>query len=515
MVVLLQCSSAVQASQGKYIIQECPVTFFEKNAQSAEFTQKIEEKQDVQEIKQTSPKEEPLEQETVKTPSEEQTLTPEVKEETPTLEQKQEIQEIEQEQNQEQEIKDVAPVKEEVEEPSSNNEVSEQEQPSSVEKIDNKPEKTPKVKKEIFKKQPKEVAAEKNNAVDPTVVQNFAEIFDKSLDNAFAIVDNADIIGAKGMLLMFKAILEDTPEYQDSERIFSEIEKDVNAPANKKALFELKNGMKDMIINKAQELDFSTLPQEKLYMWGQGYYVVSISQIRCENVLNDLSVFYKIILDGKVSSADVKNQLIKADNLRKDIKNSTMDQIELLSSTHQKNVENKINISIPEKEQVKINPNGITYSAENQLNETNALFIETLENLMPVVGDEEFLVNEQKNNPERSKEDVYLEACAKGLDEILNNLRNNPSSITKEQLAVIGKNFQNISIIVDSYNEIVNSSRTTLKKINKDKLLKKAAEVDILKLNGYAMESNEKGQSATVIKDRFNEIRNLLTMNHQ
>ena len=149
------------------------------------------------------------------------------------------------------------------------------------------------------------------------------------------------------------------------------------------------------------------------------------------------------------------------------------------------------------------------------MNETNALFIETLENLMPVVGDEEFLVNEQKNNPERSKEDVYVEACAKGLDEILNNLRNNPSSITKEQLAVIGKNFQNISIIVDSYNEIVNSSRTTLKKINKDKLLKKAAEVDILKLNGYAMESNEKGQSATVIKDRFNEIRNLLTMNHQ
>ena len=95
MVILLQISNVAEASQGKYIIQDRPVTFFEGGTKSIEFKPTVEEK--TQEVKTPAIIEQEVQPAVEQKPSIEEKPVIEEKplvEEEPTIEQNQSQEEV-------------------------------------------------------------------------------------------------------------------------------------------------------------------------------------------------------------------------------------------------------------------------------------------------------------------------------------------------------------------------------------------------------------------------------------
>ncbi len=464
MVLLLQFSSSAQASHGKYVIQDTPVTFFEKNVQTIEQRQTVEEKQEVQKTK-------------------------EVIQEKPVVEQKETVTEDTETLTKEQETSDVKEAKS-----STSDKVTEE---LKRETISNKKEKEVTKEKQNLKKN--------GNVSSSTINENFAKIFDENLDKAGLILDNADLIAAKGLLLMLKAVSQDEIEYQSAENTIVNAEKALNENGKLENLFGIKDSLLLLTDEKIKTIDFSTLSQEQKYMWGQGSYVLQVAQNRYKNVSNDLSTFYKPIADGKISAKNVKKQLSKAEKITGRIKDNVFLQEVALAIATRINSENQINISIAEKEQVRTNPNGITYIIENRTEEVDTLFGATMSDFAQKVGNKEVLSN-NKNTNSNDKESKYFDLVAQGLDNISNNVENNNLVLSTDETFYLNKITEVLTSISEEYSEINNAVQDTIKTINKNKALKNVAIIDVEKLQDIQNQIKDKNKLIDVILTKINNI---------
>lgn len=464
MVLLLQFSASVQASQGKYVIQDTPVTFFEKSVQTIEHKEFVKEENDSQEAEQEVSEKPVVKQEEI--------VPEEVK--SPEQEQEQELSVDEKNQS--------STVKEENKDVSEEGAILEQEE-KNVESVQ------------------KQNSSNADNKSSQTINDNYSTFFAETLDKAEMIIDNADLIAAKGMLLMLKAVSQNEEEYKGAEEAISSAEKVQNENGIYESLFGVKDNMLLLIDENLKTVDFSTITQEQKYLWGQGSYVLQVAQNRYKNLSNDLSSIYKPIVDGKVSPKSVKKQLAKAEKITEKIKDNIFLQEVVLSIATRINAENQINIVIPEKEQVRTNPNGITYIIENRVEEVDTLLKATMSDFAQKVGNKEILVNAQK-----SKEDKYFDSVAQGLDDIANNIKDNNLVLTREQIFYLSKVSEVLTSITDEYAEITNSAQNTVKAINKNKMIKNVAVIDVEKLQDIQNKIENKSNSVKLILTKINDI---------
>lgn len=566
MVILLQISNVAEASQGKYIIQDRPVTFFEGGTKSIEFKPTVEEK--TQEVKTPAIIEQEVQPAVEQKPSIEERPVIEEKplvEEEPTIEQNQSQEEVvvPQEEPQEEVIEQIEePVQSE--EPviekksnvfknftskmkekmnSSNAENESVEEEMTVEEKSNffqnvsskwkekmnslKEEKvveeeptleqaeeqvvekktnffqniSAKMKEksaaveEKFSKKEKPARVEKAPVVkvEPATEEQTAEfvaIFDKSLNNAEAIINNSDVIAVKGLLLMQKALYQNSPDVAVYEKRFSDIG-EVTAE-NCADVLALKKDIIKSIDTRFEVSDVSKLTQEEKYMWGQGSYVLQIAQNRYDNVVNDLSPFFNILLTDRFNPKSVEAQIKKADKLVDRIQKNREPQANVLVSAEWQNAENQINITIPDNEKVSPNKNGLTYNVDTKVAVLNNALFAMLNDFVKTFGWEndikEYLVNENYDKvPEAAKielqENAFLTVPFHSVGNLFREKNANPEfSISKEQTEFIDKAANIMKALNLEYEKVLSEIATLSVKLSKNKTLKNCTIVEVKKL---------------------------------
>ncbi len=427
MVVLLQFSYAAEASQGKYIIQDRPVSFTEvQETQSVDLKQPVKEEQ----------------QET-----------------------NNEIKEIKQE---------VAAPKVEDEQP--------QQQEEKVEQNENTE----------INQQPAETVQKQETNKELSKTEKIMTIFNQCIDNSVLIVNNADMISVNGLLLMQKAVYQNSPEIADYEKQFNEINSMQNEDEKIQALYNLKEEIATSIENQLKVTDFKELSKDEKYMWGKGSFYLKIAQNRYENVSNNLSPFYKGFMDGELDQKAFSEQLTKAENLTKRMADDSVLQKKLIAVADKLNAENQISIQIPEKEQIAINPNGAIYSMDKQINALNAYIFdcykETIQNFelgqyLEQAKDENFeqLPNNQKVE---AFKDLMQKGIIEGFGKLLEEKQNNPDlTLSQEKVNSLIKISNTVAVANKEYPKTVRDSKALIKKVNKNKVLKKCMIFDIEKLN--------------------------------
>lgn len=532
MVILLQISNVAEASQGKYIIQDRPVTFFEGGTKSIEFKPTVEEK--TQEVKTPAIIEQEVQPAVEQKPSIEEKPVIEEKplvEEEPTIEQNQSQEEVvvPQEEPQEEVIEQIEePVQSEepVIEKKSNvfknftskmkekmNSLKEEklveEEPTLeqaeeqvVEKkanffqnISAKMKEKSAAVEEKFSKKEKPARVEKAPVVkvEPATEEQTAEfvaIFDKSLYNAEAIINNSDVIAVKGLLLMQKALYQNSPDVAVYEKRFSDIG-EVTAE-NCADILALKKDIIKSIDARFEVSDVSKLTQEEKYMWGQGSYVLQIAQNRYDNVVNDLSPFFNILLTDRFNPKSVEAQIKKADKLVDRIQKNREPQANVLVSAEWQNAENQINITIPDNEKVSPNKNGLTYNVDTKVAVLNNALFAMLNDFVKTFGWEndikEYLVNENYDKvPESAKielqENAFLTVPFSSVENLFREKNANPEfSISKEQTEFIDKAENIMKALNLEYEKVLSEIATLSVKLSKNKTLKNCTIVEVKKL---------------------------------
>ena len=532
MVILLQISNVAEASQGKYIIQDRPVTFFEGGTKSIEFKPTVEEK--TQEVKTPAIIEQEVQPAVEQKPSIEERPVIEEKplvEEEPTIEQNQSQEEVvvPQEEPQEEVIEQIEePVQSEepVIEKKSNvfknftskmkekmNSLKEEkvveEEPTLeqaeeqvVEKKTNffqnisaKMKEKSAAVEEKFSKKEKPARVEKAPVVkvEPATEEQTAEfvaIFDKSLNNAEAIINNSDVIAVKGLLLMQKALYQNSPDVAVYEKRFSDIG-EVTAE-NCADILALKKDIIKSIDARFEVSDVSKLTQEEKYMWGQGSYVLQIAQNRYDNVVNDLSPFFNILLTDRFNPKSVEAQIKKADKLVDRIQKNREPQANVLVSAEWQNAENQINITIPDNEKVSPNKNGLTYNVDTKVAVLNNALFAMLNDFVKTFGWEndikEYLVNENYDKvPESAKielqENAFLTVPFHSVENLFREKNANPEfSISKEQTEFIDKAENIMKALNLEYEKVLSEIATLSVKLSKNKTLKNCTIVEVKKL---------------------------------
>ena len=532
MVILLQISNVAEASQGKYIIQDRPVTFFEGGTKSIEFKPTVEEK--TQEVKTPAIIEQEVQPAVEQKPSIEERPVIEEKplvEEEPTIEQNQSQEEVvvPQEEPQEEVIEQIEePVQSEepVIEKKSNvfknftskmkekmnslkEEKVEEEEPTLeqaeeqvVEKKTNffqnisaKMKEKSAAVEEKFSKKEKPARVEKAPVVkvEPATEEQTAEfvaIFDKSLYNAEAIINNSDVIAVKGLLLMQKALYQNSPDVAVYEKRFSDIG-EVTAE-NCADVLALKKDIIKSIDARFEVSDVSKLTQEEKYMWGQGSYVLQIAQNRYDNVVNDLSPFFNILLTDRFNPKSVEAQIKKADKLVDRIQKNREPQANVLVSAEWQNAENQINITIPDNEKVSPNKNGLTYNVDTKVAVLNHALFAMLNDFVKTFGWEndikEYLVNENYDKvPESAKielqENAFLTVPFSSVENLFREKNANPEfSISKEQTEFIDKAENIMKALNLEYEKVLSEIATLSVKLSKNKTLKNCTIVEVKKL---------------------------------
>lgn len=532
MVILLQISNVAEASQGKYIIQDRPVTFFEGGTKSIEFKPTVEEK--TQEVKTPAIIEQEVQPAVEQKPSIEERPVIEEKplvEEEPTIEQNQSQEEVvvPQEEPQEEVIEQIEePVQSEepVIEKKSNvfknftskmkekmNSLKEEkvveEEPTLeqaeeqvVEKKTNffqnisaKMKEKSAAVEEKFSKKEKPARVEKAPVVkvEPATEEQTAEfvaIFDKSLYNAEAIINNSDVIAVKGLLLMQKALYQNSPDVAVYEKRFSDIG-EVTAE-NCADILALKKDIIKSIDARFEVSDVSKLTQEEKYMWGQGSYVLQIAQNRYDNVVNDLSPFFNILLTDRFNPKSVEAQIKKADKLVDRIQKNREPQANVLVSAEWQNAENQINITIPDNEKVSPNKNGLTYNVDTKVAVLNNALFAMLNDFVKTFGWEndirEYLVNENYDKvPESAKielqENAFLTVPFSSVENLFREKNANPEfSISKEQTEFIDKAENIMKALNLEYEKVLSEIATLSAKLSKNKTLKNCTIVEVKKL---------------------------------
>lgn len=532
MVILLQISNVAEASQGKYIIQDRPVTFFEGGTKSIEFKPTVEEK--TQEVKTPAIIEQEVQPAVEQKPSIEERPVIEEKplvEEEPTIEQNQSQEEVvvPQEEPQEEVIEQIEePVQSEepVIEKKSNvfknftskmkekmNSLKEEkvveEEPTLeqaeeqvVEKKTNffqnisaKMKEKSAAVEEKFSKKEKPARVEKTPVVkvEPATEEQTAEfvaIFDKSLYNAEAIINNSDVIAVKGLLLMQKALYQNSPDVAVYEKRFSDIG-EVTAE-NCADILALKKDIIKSIDARFEVSDVSKLTQEEKYMWGQGSYVLQIAQNRYDNVVNDLSPFFNILLTDRFNPKSVEAQIKKADKLVDRIQKNREPQANVLVSAEWQNAENQINITIPDNEKVSPNKNGLTYNVDTKVAVLNNALFAMLNDFVKTFGWEndirEYLVNENYDKvPESAKielqENAFLTVPFSSVENLFREKNANPEfSISKEQTEFIDKAENIMKALNLEYEKVLSEIATLSVKLSKNKTLKNCTIVEVKKL---------------------------------
>lgn len=532
MVILLQISNVAEASQGKYIIQDRPVTFFEGGTKSIEFKPTVEEK--TQEVKTPAIIEQEVQPAVEQKPSIEEKPVIEEKplvEEEPTIEQNQSQEEVvvPQEEPQEEVIEQIEePVQSEepVIEKKSNvfknftskmkekmNSLKEEkvveEEPTLeqaeeqvVEKKTNffqnisaKMKEKSAAVEEKFSKKEKPARVEKAPVVkvEPATEEQTAEfvaIFDKSLYNAEAIINNSDVIAVKGLLLMQKALYQNSPDVAVYEKRFSDIG-EVTAE-NCADILALKKDIIKSIDARFEVSDVSKLTQEEKYMWGQGSYVLQIAQNRYDNVVNDLSPFFNILLTDRFNPKSVEAQIKKADKLVDRIQKNREPQANVLVSAEWQNAENQINITIPDNEKVSPNKNGLTYNVDTKVAVLNNALFAMLNDFVKTFGWEndikEYLVNENYDKvPESAKielqENAFLTVPFHSVENLFREKNANPEfSISKEQTEFIDKAENIMKALNLEYEKVLSEIATLSVKLSKNKTLKNCTIVEVKKL---------------------------------
>lgn len=532
MVILLQISNVAEASQGKYIIQDRPVTFFEGGTKSIEFKPTVEEK--TQEVKTPAIIKQEVQPAVEQKPSIEEKPVIEEKplvEEEPTIEQNQSQEEVvvPQEEPQEEVIEQIEePVQSEepVIEKKSNvfknftskmkekmNSLKEEkvveEEPTLeqaeeqvVEKKTNffqnisaKMKEKSAAVEEKFSKKEKPARVEKAPVVkvEPATEEQTAEfvaIFDKSLYNAEAIINNSDVIAVKGLLLMQKALYQNSPDVAVYEKRFSDIG-EVTAE-NCADILALKKDIIKSIDARFEVSDVSKLTQEEKYMWGQGSYVLQIAQNRYDNVVNDLSPFFNILLTDRFNPKSVEAQIKKADKLVNRIQKNREPQANVLVSAEWQNAENQINITIPDNEKVSPNKNGLTYNVDTKVAVLNNALFAMLNDFVKTFGWEndikEYLVNENYDKvPESAKielqENAFLTVPFSSVENLFREKNANPEfSISKEQTEFIDKAENIMKALNLEYEKVLSEITTLSVKLSKNKTLKNCTIVEVKKL---------------------------------
>lgn len=532
MVILLQISNVAEASQGKYIIQDRPVTFFEGGTKSIEFKPTVEEK--TQEVKTPAIIEQEVQPAVEQKPSIEEKPVIEEKplvEEEPTIEQNQSQEEVvvPQEEPQEEVIEQIEePVQSEepVIEKKSNvfknftskmkekmNSLKEEkvveEEPTLeqaeeqvVEKKTNffqnisaKMKEKSAAVEEKFSKKEKPARVEKAPVVkvEPATEKQTAEfvaIFAKSLYNAEAIINNSDVIAVKGLLLMQKALYQNSPDVAVYEKRFSDIG-EVTAE-NCADILALKKDIIKSIDARFEVSDVSKLTQEEKYMWGQGSYVLQIAQNRYDNVVNDLSPFFNILLTDRFNPKSVEAQIKKADKLVDRIQKNREPQANVLVSAEWQNAENQINITIPDNEKVSPNKNGLTYNVDTKVAVLNNALFAMLNDFVKTFGWEndikEYLVNENYDKvPESAKielqENAFLTVPFSSVENLFREKNANPEfSISKEQTEFIDKAENIMKALNLEYEKVLSEIATLSVKLSKNKILKNCTIVEVKKL---------------------------------
>lgn len=532
MVILLQISNVAEASQGKYIIQDRPVTFFEGRTKSIEFKPTVEEK--TQEVKTPAIIEQEVQPAVEQKPSIEEKPVIEEKplvEEEPTIEQNQSQEEVvvPQEEPQEEvieQIEESVQSEEPVIEKKSNvfknftskmkekmNSLKEEkvveEEPTLeqaeeqvVEKKTNffqnisaKMKEKSAAVEEKFSKKEKPARVEKAPVVkvEPATEEQTAEfvaIFDKSLNNAEAIINNSDVIAVKGLLLMQKALYQNSPDVAVYEKRFSDIG-EVTAE-NCADILALKKDIIKSIDARFEVSDVSKLTQEEKYMWGQGSYVLQIAQNRYDNVVNDLSPFFNILLTDRFNPKSVEAQIKKADKLVNRIQKNREPQANVLVSAEWQNAENQINITIPDNEKVSPNKNGLTYNVDTKVAVLNNALFAMLNDFVKTFGWEndikEYLVNENYDKvPESAKielqENAFLTVPFSSVENLFREKNANPEfSISKEQTEFIDKAENIMKALNLEYEKVLSEITTLSVKLSKNKTLKNCTIVEVKKL---------------------------------
>lgn len=532
MVILLQISNVAEASQGKYIIQDRPVTFFEGGTKSIEFKPTVEEK--TQEVKTPAIIEQEVQPAVEQKPSIEEKPVIEEKplvEEEPTIEQNQSQEEVvvPQEEPQEEVIEQIEePVQSEepVIEKKSNvfknftskmkekmnslkeekvveeEPILEQAEEQVVEKKTNffqnisaKMKEKSAAVEEKFSKKEKPARVEKAPVVkvEPATEEQTAEfvaIFDKSLYNAEAIINNSDVIAVKGLLLMQKALYQNSPDVAVYEKRFSDIG-EVTAE-NCADILVLKKDIIKSIDARFEVSDVSKLTQEEKYMWGQGSYVLQIAQNRYDNVVNDLSPFFNILLTDRFNPKSVEAQIKKADKLVDRIQKNREPQANVLVSAEWQNAENQINITIPDNEKVSPNKNGLTYNVDTKVAVLNNALFAMLNDFVKTFGWEndikEYLVNENYDKvPESAKielqENAFLTVPFSSVENLFREKNANPEfSISKEQTEFIDKAENIMKALNLEYEKVLSEIATLSVKLSKNKTLKNCTIVEVKKL---------------------------------
>lgn len=532
MVILLQISNVAEASQGKYIIQDRPVTFFEGGTKSIEFKPTVEEK--TQEVKTPAIIEQEVQPAVEQKPSIEEKPVIEEKplvEEEPTIEQNQSQEDVvvPQEEPQEEVIEQIEePVQSEepvIEKKSNvfNNFTSkmkekmnslkeekvveeeptlEQAEEQVVEKkanffqnISAKMKEKSAAVEEKFSKKEKPARVEKAPVVkvEPATEEQTAEfvaIFDKSLYNAEAIINNSDVIAVKGLLLMQKALYQNSPDVAVYEKRFSDIG-EVTAE-NCADILALKKDIIKSIDARFEVSDVSKLTQEEKYMWGQGSYVLQIAQNRYDNVVNDLSPFFNILLTDRFNPKSVEAQIKKADKLVDRIQKNREPQANVLVSAEWQNAENQINITIPDNEKVSPNKNGLTYNVDTKVAVLNNALFAMLNDFVKTFGWEndikEYLVNENYDKvPESAKielqENAFLTVPFSSVENLFREKNANPEfSISKEQTEFIDKAENIMKALNLEYEKVLSEIATLSAKLSKNKTLKNCTIVEVKKL---------------------------------
>ena len=447
MVVLLQFSCVAEASQGKYIIQDFPVTFTQ-----------TQETQTVDKKTTTETKAEPEEQN----------------------------------------------VKQEVSAPDTTNEQNAVQQETKPEQdVQNEQN----VKKQQEEVQKQDAKAEQKAQAEKT--EKIAEILDKSLDNANLIVNNSTIISVNGLLQMQKAIYQNAPEVAEFENRVAERNEIQDEVEKAQAFSDIKLELINSINDKLNTTDFQNLSQEEKYTWGKGAFYLKVAQNRIDNVANNLSPFYKGLLNGDLEQKSFAKQLKKAENLTNKMVAETKAQENLIAVADKVNVANQINIKIPEKEQVVINPNGAIFAVDKQLSSLNRYLLESYKETVSNFEFEEYVDNAKGENfdslSDEEKIDTLQSALKSGITDGFDNLivekgKNPDLALTQEQVTSAVKIVNTISVLSNEYTKNIQEAKDLIKKINKNKMLKKCMVFDLNKLNKDIEMANKNFEDMKVLQ---------------
>lgn len=503
MIVLLQFSCVAEASQDKYILQDTPVTFMEKT-----------ETQTVEDTK-------PTEETTIETnvsPQQEQQEIKNVNQEVQTPQEYNEQPAVQQEQKQE--VEQVEKT-EQVEEINENEQFKEE--PTQIEQKEEKGQNIEQKSSDDENVVEEEQQATPQKPVQPSVSEQFTEILEKSLNNAELIVNSSDMLATNGLLLMQKAVYQNSSDMAEYEKKINETVKIENFEEKMKILYELKKEIITSIDEKLKVTEFDTLTQEEKYQWGKGSYVVKVAQNRCDNVSNDLSPLFKIILNGKIEQKNCTPQLKKAEILTKKIENDRALNKKLISIADKINAENQISLKIPEKEAVVVNQNSTFYELDKQVKGLNQYLLNSYKETAESFDFADYVVNAKVENfdtlTDEQKVQEFQNAIQKGLATGLENLANEKINnadltLTNEQSACCIKTATAISLANNEYPNVIQNIQDMIKKINKNKSLKKCMAYDLEQLNNDLAQAKQNFEDMKNIQKVISKICDLYGIAH-